>query len=355
MNLFINKLLLTNKKTYAGSPNLMVVGFLVWLKSVIFTNHLKVRHPFHLLDPSPWPIFVSFFLALNLGYLVCLKHFQDYSSSWSVSVLGLVFLSLVLSWFMDVRLEELKGHHTKFVQAGFRLGILFFIASEIMLFVSFFWAFFQFSISPTVHVGLKWPMDGITYFSWTKIPLLNTALLLSSGISITLAHEISIQWDYYKVGYFWKKIVNRLPIIFNNKNYLKSFIYAQKVVFKSSFPLITSTFRLGQRPEWFFIDTLARGYIFLLCQYIEYFFSPFSISDGAYGSVFFMATGLHGLHVIVGLSALMYCLSLRIFQSNEGFLYWEHSVGTDGSIWYWHFVDVVWLFLFLVVYWWSAS
>lgn len=79
----------------------------------------------------------------------------------------------------------------------------------------------------------------------------------------------------------------------------------------------------------------------MLCQYIEYIFAPFTISDGAFGSVFFMATGLHGLHVIVGLSVLMYCLALRVFQNYNGFLYWEHNVGTEGGIWYWHFVDLV--------------
>lgn len=321
----------------------------------------KVKHPFHLVEPSLLPIFASFWLALNLGYIICSSHFTS-RSPFIVCGLLIGLVGTLLSWLSDVNREEVVGFHTLEVQAGFRLGILLFILSEVMLFVAFFWAFFHFSISPAVSIGLCWPMEGLPYFAWTKIPLINTALLFSSGIDITIAHESALLYDKERTRKFWSRVIYSIPSISKIFNLDSSVSNWQRVSKLDSYInriLLVDILSLqgfskvhGMR---LMSDALIRGFIFLVCQYLEYFFSPFSISDGVYGSVFFMATGLHGLHVIVGFSALCYCGFVKLELDENGHRYWQHAVGFEGSIWYWHFVDVVWLFLFLVVYWWSSN
>lgn len=319
----------------------------------------KVKHPFHLVEPSLLPIFTSFFLAFNLGYIVCSSHFMT-RDPFIVVFFLICLVATLLSWLQNVSLEEVLGFHTLEVQAGFRLGILLFILSEAMLFVAFFWAFFHFSLSPAVSVGLRWPMEGLPFFAWNKIPLINTALLLSSGIDITISHESILLQSKERTRRFWNRVLfftadlNKIFNLNKNNTWQRVWLsnsYIDNVMLVNNFSHIVSKKVLGKR---LLGDALIRGFIFLLCQYIEYFFSPFSISDGAYGSIFFMATGLHGLHVMVGFSALCYCGLIRHQIDSVGQRYWQHNVGLEGSIWYWHFVDVVWLFLFLVVYWWSS-
>lgn len=319
----------------------------------------KVKHPFHLVEPSLLPIFASFWLALNLGYLVCSTHFIT-RSPVIVCVLLIALITTLLSWLADVNHEELIGFHTSQVQLGFRMGIILFIVSEVMLFVAFFWAFFHFSISPAVSIGMCWPMEGIPFFAWNKIPLINTALLISSGIDITASHRSGLLYDKVQKRRFWSRLLYSVPFITKLFTFSPN-LYNWKIIFRltsyiDNILLVDSNVKTFKKfhSTRLMLDALTRGFIFLICQYLEYFFSPFSISDGVYGSVFFMATGLHGLHVIVGFSALCYCSFVRFEIDENGHRYWQHSVGLDGSIWYWHFVDVVWLFLFLVVYWWAS-
>jgi len=166
---------------------------------------------------------------------------------------------------------------------------------------------------------------------------------------------LSTYWDNGRVKFFWANTFERLlfyvrsnintPVQVSLAKWVEDLSAKDKEFAKTSF---------GRSPDIYLVDTILRGLVFLLCQYIEYHFAPFSLSDGIYGSVFFMATGLHGLHVMVGLSALWCCLVVRLLSYEAGVLYWNHLIGFTGAIWYWHFVDIVWLFLFAMVYWWAG-
>lgn len=177
---------------------------------------------------------------------------------------------------------------------------MFFILSEVFFFVSFFWAFYDASLSPRVELGINWPPKGIVPLAFYSVPLLNTVILLSSGVSVTWAHHALIE------NYF------------------------NKVVFS-------------------LLITVVLGVYFLYIQWVEYNESQFCLSDGVYGSTFFIATGFHGMHVIVGTTFLFYVLK-SLLQSH---LIFNHHFSFEAAAWYWHFVDVVWLFLFVSIYWWG--
>lgn len=203
-------------------------------------------------------------------------------------------------WWRDViREATFSGSHTTFVFEGLRLGIVLFIVSEVFFFISFFWAYFHSSLSPTIEIGQLWPPAGIQPFHPFNIPLLNTIILISSGLTIT--------WSHHRIL---------------NKNF-----YESKVSL---------------------LITILLGTYFRLIQLIEYIEAPFSISDSIYGSTFFIATGFHGLHVLIGRTFLIVCL-IRISLIHFSSL---HHFGFEAAAWYWHFVDIVWLFLYVSVYWW---
>lgn len=215
----------------------------------------------------------------------------------------ILLLGLMFKWFSDVSNEgTYEGHHTKKVQKGLRLGVVLFIASEVMFFFSFFWAYFHFSLAPTIWIGNMWPPIGLEILNPYQLPLLNTVVLLSSGVSVTLAHRAMI------AGF-------RGVVI------------------------------------WSLGLTIAWGIFFTCCQFYEYLHAPFSINDSCYGSIFYMATGFHGFHVLVGTIFLIVCLYRHIkyhFIQN-------HHIGFEAAIWYWHFVDVVWIYLYIVVYIWGSK
>ena len=238
--------------------------------------------PFHLVDPSPWPILVSFSL-LSLGF--------------TLTVFGMIL------WFRDIITEgTYLGHHTIQVQKGLTIGVVLFIISEVFAFLSVFWAFFHSSLSPTIEIGGVWPPQGITPLDPFAIPLLNTILLLSSGAFVTYGHHALIQGD-------------RKGAI------------------------------LGT------LLTLIFAIIFTALQYYEYSESSFTMSDSVYGTVFYASTGLHGLHVIIGTLFILVGF-IRIINYH---LTDTHHQGHEAAILYWHFVDVVWLFLFIAVYYWGGN
>lgn len=213
-----------------------------------------------------------------------------------------ILLLIVYRWFRDIVVEStFEGNHTAKVQTGLRFGMVLFIVSEIMFFFAFFWAFFHSSLSPAVAIGCVWPPMGIETLNPWEVPFLNTLILLSSGVSITWAHRAIIAG-------------NRANTIIG----------------------------LG--------ITILLGIIFTLCQLFEYITAPFGINDGVYGSVFYMATGFHGFHVFVGTTFLVVCLLRQVFYHFTI----EHHFGFEAAAWYWHFVDVVWLFLFTSIYWWGS-
>lgn len=258
-------------------------------------------HPYHIVDPSPWPFFVS--VAALLVVIGAVSYFHSYKSGGKTLTLGLLALLLVLTcWWRDiVREATFQGHHTSKVVAGLRLGIVLFILSEIMFFFSFFWAFLHSSLAPAVEIGGMWPPLGFKILNPFGVPLLNTLILLTSGATVTYVHT-------------------RLLIV-----------------------------DLDGAAVWLGI-TLALAILFTLLQVGEYIGAPFNISDGVYASTFYLATGFHGLHVIIG-TLFLSVACLRIVLSHFTA---RHHIGFEAAAWYWHFVDVVWLFLFLLVYIWGS-
>lgn len=259
----------------------------------------KKNHPFHIVDYSPWPLLGS--LGTFSTIIGLIKWFHLHQSN--LLLLGILTNSLVIyQWWRDiVRERTFQGLHTFKVTIGLRWGIILFITSEIFFFVAFFWAFFHSSLSPNIELGIIWPPKGITPFNPTEIPLLNTLILLTSGLTITWSHHSIIE-----------------------NNYSQSF----------------------QR----LLITVILGIYFSILQGFEYYQAPFSISDGIYGSTFFITTGLHGLHVLIGSTFLLICL-IRLYNNHFSS---THHFGFEAAAWYWHFVDVVWLFLYISIYWWGS-
>lgn len=265
--------------------------------------HLRIKiiiknNPFHLVEQRPWPLISSFSALLLLSILLFSIHHP-----LSVTLTASILITWgAFTWWQDVHREaSFQGLHSLQVINGLKVGMILFISSEVLFFSSFFWAFFHSRISPNIELGSIWPPELITTFNPISIPLLNTIILLSSGVSVTWSHHEML-----------------------NKNFLKS---------KNSLTL-----------------TIFLGIIFTALQGFEYIESPFSISDSAYGTTFFIATGFHGIHVIIG--SLFLLISLLRFKniSNPH----NHTTAFECAAWYWHFVDVVWLFLYSSIYWWGS-
>nr|QXG19063.1 cytochrome c oxidase subunit III [Drosophila ananassae]QXG19466.1 cytochrome c oxidase subunit III [Drosophila parapallidosa] len=257
------------------------------------------NHPFHLVDYSPWPLTGAIGAMTTVSGMV--KWFHQYDIS--LFFLGNVITILtVYQWWRDVSREgTYQGLHTYAVTIGLRWGMILFILSEVLFFVSFFWAFFHSSLSPAIELGASWPPMGIISFNPFQIPLLNTAILLASGVTVTWAHHSLME---------------------NNHS---------------------------QTTQGLFFTVLL-GVYFTILQAYEYIEAPFTIADSVYGSTFFMATGFHGIHVLIGTTFLLVCLLRHLnnhFSKN-------HHFGFEAAAWYWHFVDVVWLFLYITIYWWGG-
>jgi cytochrome c oxidase subunit 3 len=267
----------------------------------MINQKLIQRHPFHLVDPSPWP-FLAGIAAFNLttGFVMYMHFYQGGFYIFSFGFLLLLFVFFV--WWRDiVREATFQGHHTKQVQIGLRWGMILFIVSEIMFFFAFFWGFFASSLAPTIEIGGIWPPPGINVLNPWEIPLLNTLVLLLSGFTCTWAHHAMIEG-------------NRQTVILS----------------------------LGL--------TVFLGIFFSILQGMEYYEADFTISDGIYGSTFFLTTGFHGFHVLVGTTFLIVCF----FRVLSYHFTRNHHFGFEAAAWYWHFVDVVWLFLFVSIYWWGG-
>ena len=260
----------------------------------------KPNHPYHLVDPSPWPLVGSIAaIALTFGLV---QYMHGYGLWWVAPGAALLLLTLFM-WWMDVVKEgEYQGHHTGVVQIGLRYGMALFIASEVMFFAAFFWAFFDASLFPKEAVGGVWPPQGILTFDPFSLPLLNTLILLTSGCTVTWAHHALREGDR-------KGLIQGLTL------------------------------------------TVALGLLFTGIQVFESSNAPYGFKDTVFASTFFMATGFHGFHVIVGTTFLIVCL----IRSIKGHFTPEHHFGFEAAAWYWHFVDVVWLFLFIFVYIWGGG
>nr|YP_010939911.1 cytochrome c oxidase subunit III [Aularches miliaris]WLG65248.1 cytochrome c oxidase subunit III [Aularches miliaris] len=257
------------------------------------------NHPFHLVDYSPWPTTGSIgAMVLTTGLA---KWFHMFNTN--LLLIGMMITTLtMIQWWRDViRESTFQGLHTKNVSMGMRWGMILFITSEVLFFMAFFWAFFSSSIIPTIELGMMWPPMGIKPFNPMQIPLLNTAILLASGVTVTWAHHSLMESNH------------------------------------------------SQAMQGLFF-TVILGVYFSMLQAYEYWEAPFTIADAIFGSTFFMATGFHGLHVIIGTTFLLTCMIRHMLNQ----LSTKHHFGFEAAAWYWHFVDVVWLFLYLSIYWWGS-
>lgn len=286
------------------------------------------NHDYHILPASPWPLLGAVAaLILATGGIM---YMHEVTWGGTVLILGLLAISAVFwFWWADVIREAHAGDHTPVVQLHLRYGMVLFIASEVMFFVGWFWAYFDFSLFPkpiayvdgtverlTDAVG-TWPPAGLVVLDAFKLPLLNTFILLLSGTTITWAHhglihnqrggEMRGLWGLLGVG-------------------------ANDVVKKGL---------------WL---TIILGVVFSCIQAYEYSHAPFAFGQSNYSSAFYMATGFHGFHVIIGTIFLIVCLA----RTYKGHFTPRQHFGFEAAAWYWHFVDVVWLFLFVSIYVWGG-
>lgn len=259
-------------------------------------------HPFHIVDQSPWPIALSaVLLSLTMSAVLT---FHGYPLGSLLLFVSFILLNWGMAlWFKDIITEaSYLGAHTEKVQKGISLGVALFIVSEVFFFLSIFWAYFHSSLAPAIEIGSEWPPKGIEPVNASEVPTANTTLLLSSGSAVTVAHH---------------SLVDRLINWANNGS----------------------------------VATIYMAILFTLLQGMEYFNVSYTITDSVFGSTFYMATGFHGLHVIIGtLFLLVGAIRIYSYQVTN-----THHVGVESGILYWHFVDVVWLLLFGAVYFWGGQ
>ena len=257
------------------------------------------NHDYHILQPSIWPFMsaISAFIML----IGCVLFFHEYGPA--VMIIGLLsVLYCMYGWWSDVIVESNIGDHTPVVTIGLRYAVIMFITSEVMFFVAWFWTFFKHALYPMDAINNVWPPQGIETFDPWHLPLINTLILLCSGAAATWAHH-AIAHDNDRKG-----LVNGLII------------------------------------------SIALGALFTVFQAYEYAHATFGFSGNIYGASFFMATGFHGVHVLIGTIFLAVCL----VRALKGHFTPEKHIGFEAAAWYWHFVDVVWLFLFAAIYIWGA-
>lgn len=277
------------------------------------------NHDYHIIDPSPWPFLASvgaFILAIGgIGFMQYNKGGEfilfkaNLTTPWLFAIGLVIVLYTMYGWWSDTIKEGKQGHHTRVVSLHLRYGMIMFIASEVMFFAAWFWAFFDVSLYPgeveqvarTTFTGGVWPPKGLEVLDPLHLPLYNTVILLLSGTTVTWAHHALIHNDR-------KGLITGLAL------------------------------------------TVVLGVLFSFVQAYEYIHAPFAFKDSIYGATFFMATGFHGFHVIIGTIFLAICL----LRSIRGDFTPDKHFGFEAAAWYWHFVDVVWLFLFFTVYVWAS-
>jgi len=304
------------------------------------------RHSFHLVKASCLPFVTGLSAFLLVSSVVFYWNpsqggkTTEFVDSLVFHLAVVMFFSVIISWLIMVVYESGTGYHTAIVRRGLRLGVVLFIVSEIMFFFSLFWAFFHNALDPSFVLGHVWPPTGTKLVDIWSLPLVNTILLLSSGVTITAAHHY-------------------IRAINNPENVKKFLIY------------------LGA--------TIILGLTFLACQWIEYTYGVvYRWSDNVYGDIFFLTTGFHGFHVLLGTYGLLFCFvrtllttpikltGSKLIEPKQSAYFFiktthgyitnaekfgfssNHHVGFEAALWYWHFVDVVWIFLFSTIYWWSV-
>jgi cytochrome c oxidase subunit III len=283
--------------------------------------HAKPDHDYHIIDPSPWPFIgsvgalvaaiggVAWMQAMKGGSLPLFGINFAGASFWIFAIGMVIILYTMYAWWSDTIKEAHEGHHTRVVSLHLRYGMIMFIASEVMFFAAWFWAFFDASLFPNEaaqvarneYTGGTWPPASIEVLDPFHLPLYNTIILLLSGTTVTWAHHALLHDD--RKGLIWGLAL-----------------------------------------------TVALGVLFSFVQAYEYAVAPFNFSGSLYGATFFMATGFHGFHVLIGTIFLLVCL----FRAMAGHFTAKQHFGFEAAAWYWHFVDVVWLFLFFSIYIWGG-
>ena len=275
------------------------------------------NHDYHIIDPSPWPLVASIGALIGaIGGIIWMRADGPANlaglqlPAWFIFAIGMaIILYVMYAWWADTIKESHEGHHTPVVSLHLRYGMIMFIASEVMFFAAWFWAFFDASIFydeakqvlRVEHTGGQWPPQDVEVLDPLHLPLYNTIILLLSGTTVTWAHH---------------------GLLNNDRTALK----------------------------WGLGLTVALGILFSYVQYYEYAHAPFSFTGSLYGATFFMATGFHGFHVLIGTIFLAVCL----YRALRGDFTPDKHFGFEAAAWYWHFVDVVWLFLFFAIYVWGG-
>jgi len=262
------------------------------------------NHDYHIIEPSIWPLMGAFSAFVML--VGAIFFMDNHSNPWAMLIGLVLVLYTMFSWWSDVVDESHAGNHTGLVAIGLRYGVILFIISEVMFFVAWFWSFFKHAMYPmgpdSPAIDGIWPPVGIETFDPWHLPLINTLILLLSGCLATWAHH-AIAHENDRKGLVWG-----------------------------------------------LAGAIALGALFTVFQAYEYSHAAFSFSGNIYGANFFMATGFHGFHVVIGTIFLAVCLGRAL----KGHFTAERHVGFEAAAWYWHFVDVVWLFLFAAVYIWGG-
>nr|YP_009708261.1 cytochrome c oxidase subunit III [Paracolopha morrisoni]QEV85460.1 cytochrome c oxidase subunit III [Paracolopha morrisoni] len=258
----------------------------------------KINQPYFILTLSPWPILTS----LNTFNLMISNIMMlNFKSNMFFFFNLLMIITIAFTWWRDIiRESTFQGNHNFFIMNLIKFSMILFIISEMFLFISFFWNFLHNSLAPSIELGLNWPPKNIIFFDPMLIPLLNTIILLTSSFTITLTH-------FY--------------LLTNNK---------KKTLMFMNLTIILSIY-------------------FLILQMIEYKQATFTFSDSIFGSSFYMATGFHGLHVLIGTLYLLINL-IRLIKNQISFI---HHISFELAAWYWHFIDIIWLFLYMTFYWWN--
>jgi cytochrome c oxidase subunit 3 len=277
------------------------------------------NHDYHIVDPSPWPLIGGTgALIMAIGGIAYMRYLRDevfnfagfdIANPWLFYIGLIIVLYTMYAWWSDTIKEADQGDHTRVVSIHLRYGMIMFIASEVMFFAAWFWAFFDASlfadeaiqVARVEYTGGQWPPLGLEVLDPYHLPLFNTVILLLSGTTVTWAHH---------------------ALIHNQRGMLKIML----------------------------LITVLLGTLFTMVQAYEYVHAPFTFSESIYGATFFMATGFHGFHVLIGTIFLTVCL----LRAMAGHFKPDQHFGFEAAAWYWHFVDVVWLFLFFAVYIWAS-
>nr|ALO64675.1 cytochrome c oxidase subunit III [Lasioglossum fulvicorne] len=254
------------------------------------------NHPFHMVTISPWPLMSSWSI---LNILLSVIYWFNFKNFYLMLFNFMILIMILFQWWRDVvRESTMQGYHSLNVLKLLKFGMILFIISELFFFISFFWTYLHCAIAPNIEIGMMWPPKNIIMFNPYDIPLLNSIILISSGFTISWSHNL----------------------LTNNKNY-------------STIPLML---------------TIILGIYFSFIQMIEYLEAPFTFNDSIFGSIFFMATGFHGLHVMLGVMFL----TTSLIRMNMNHFSKIHHFNFEAATWYWHFVDIIWLILYILIYWW---